>query len=63
LTVSHFDPVLLEVLPGFFGARLVETACPLRTSMFKPVLLRLSVVLRTSGSFADGPKIYDVTHH
>jgi hypothetical protein len=55
--------VLVEIIPGFFGACLVETACRLRTSVFEPVLLRLSVVLRTLGSFADGPKIDDITHH
>jgi hypothetical protein len=54
---------LVEVIPGFVGTCLVETACRLRTSVPKPILLRVQVFPGAFGSFADGPKIDDVTHH
>jgi hypothetical protein len=55
--------VLVEVIPGFVGACLIEAASRQRTSMFKPVLLRFQVVLGAFGSLTDSPKIDDVTHH
>jgi hypothetical protein len=58
----HISPVLVEIVAGFGGARLIEVTLGLRTSMGQAIFSGVFFATLALGSFAGNPKIDDFSH-
>jgi hypothetical protein len=62
LSLSRSDPVLVEVVLGFFGAGVAQPALRDNAAMGKPVFVGAPFVALALGSLAGHPKVDELTH-
>jgi hypothetical protein len=58
----HFDPVLVEIMAGFVGARLIKFALSFRTAMRKPIFGGVLFGALPLSDLAGSPEIDDFSH-